>query len=170
MNSLLCFFWCTHVVLYRRVCQVELHGDKTFSLKQQKYRVSEALKTGEATVLFGASTFCTGVIPIVTSPSSDYLADSVDAFLTSTTELEEDPQENGELELGVDSRTVPLGLTFSFPVEQTALDKGYLLTWTKGFSAKNAVNKDIVGLLQDAFDRKHLHVKCVALVNDVCPL
>jgi hypothetical protein len=33
---------------------VELHGDKTFTLKQQKYRVSEALKTGEATVLFGA--------------------------------------------------------------------------------------------------------------------
>lgn len=37
----------------RRVCQVELHGDKTFTLRQQKYRVSEALKTGEATVLFG---------------------------------------------------------------------------------------------------------------------
>lgn len=129
-----------------RVCQVELHGDKTFTLKQQKYRVSEALKTGEATVLF------------------DYLADSVDAFLTSNTKLEEDSQDTDDID--VDSRTVPLGLTFSFPVEQTALDKGYLLTWTKGFSAKNAVNKDIVGLLQDAFDRKHLHVKCVALVND----
>jgi hypothetical protein len=33
---------------------VELNGDKTFILKSQKYRVSEALKTGEATVLFGA--------------------------------------------------------------------------------------------------------------------
>ena len=55
-------------------------------------------------------------------------------------------------------------------MEQTALDKGILLTWTKGFSAKNAVNKDVVELLQDAFDRKHLHVKCVALVNDVRPL
>ena len=87
----------------------------------------------------------------------------MDAFLTSTTELQEDVQEP----IDVDSRTVPLGLTFSFPVEQTALDKGYLLTWTKGFAAKNAINKDIVGLLQDAFDRKHLHVKCVALVNDV---
>ncbi|KAI9448589.1 hypothetical protein H4582DRAFT_2107815 [Lactarius indigo] len=121
-----------------RVCQVELHGDKTFTLKQQKYRVSEALKTGEATTLF------------------DYLADSVDAFLTSTTELKDDAQDVGDVE--VDSPTVPLGLTFSFP--------GFLLTWTKGFAAKNAVNKDVVGLLQDAFDRKHLHVKCVALVND----
>lgn len=42
-----------------------------------------------------------------------------------------------------------------------------LLTWTKGFSAKNAIGHDIVRLLQDAFDRKHMHVKCVALVNDV---
>lgn len=37
-----------------------------------------------------------------------------------------------------------------------------------GFAAKNAVGHDIVELLQDAFNRKHLHVKCVALVNDVC--
>lgn len=129
-----------------RVCQVELHGDQTFTLKSQKYRVSEALKTGEATVLF------------------DYLADSVDAFLTSNTESPQSPSEPNTLD--IESHAIPLGLTFSFPVEQTARDKGILLTWTKGFSAKNAINKDVVKLLQDAFDRKHLHVKCVALVND----
>ena len=67
-----------------------------------------------------------------------------------------------------DDEALHLGLTFSFPVEQTALDKGLLLTWTKGFAAKNAIGKDVVKLLQDAFDRKHLHVKCSALVNDVC--
>lgn len=106
----------------------------------------------------------------------DYLADSVDAFLTST-----------ESPYAPEGEDLPLGLTFSFPVEQTALDSGHLLTWTKGalcahatsqsavincatipgFSAKNAVGHDIVKLLQDAFNRKHLHVKCVALVNDV---
>jgi len=57
-------------------------------------------------------------------------------------------------------------LTGSFPVEQTALDKGRLLTWTKGFSTKNAIGHDVVKLLQDALDRKHVHVKCSALVND----
>ena len=62
---------------------------------------------------------------------------------------------------------MPLGLTFSFPVKQAALDKSILLTWIKGFATKNAVKKDVFGLLQDAFDRKH---KCVALVNNVCPL
>lgn len=98
-------------------------------------------------------------------PTSDYLADSVDAFLTSITQSPLSPYKPTNIDF--DSPGVPLGLTFSFPVEQTALDKGFLLTWTKGFSAKNAINKDVVKLLQDAFDRKHLHVKCVALVNDV---
>ncbi|KAL5527545.1 hypothetical protein ACEPAG_6346 [Sanghuangporus baumii] len=119
-----------------RVCEVQLHGNKQFTLRQQKYKVSDALKTGEATVLF------------------DYLADSVDEFLTSS---------GHEV---TDNEALHLGLTFSFPVEQTALNKGVLLTWTKGFAAKNAVGKDVVKLLQDAFDRKHMHVKCSALVND----
>jgi hexokinase len=128
-----------------RVCEVTLLGDKTFSLRQQKYKVSETLKTGEVTTLF------------------DYLADSVDAFLTDTPSQGPDSHVS---HADGDSPYVPLALTFSFPVEQSALDSGVLLTWTKGFSAKNAIGKDVVKLLQDAFDRKHIHVKCVALVND----
>ena len=85
------------------------------------------------------------------------MADSVDSFLTSI---------NSHIE-GEDS--LPLGLTFSFPVEQTALDQGTLLTWTKGFSAAGALGKDVVRMLQDALNKKNLHVKCVALVNDVRP-
>ncbi|KAF8076042.1 hypothetical protein FPV67DRAFT_1664354 [Lyophyllum atratum] len=126
-----------------RVCEVVLNGDKTFSLRQQKYKVSESLKTGEAKALF------------------DYLADSVDAFLTThaaSAYTTGSPNENNDV--------VHLGLTFSFPVEQTALGSGKILTWTKGFSAKNAIGNDVVKLLQDAFDRKHMHVKCIALVND----
>ena len=103
----------------------------------------------------------------------DYLADSVDTFLTDSGSPSaaippslalnglHDAVPRDELSY------MPLALTFSFPVEQTALDSGTLLTWTKGFSARNAVGKDIVNLLQDAFDSKHIHVKCVALVNDV---
>ncbi|CAK5262682.1 unnamed protein product [Mycena citricolor] len=132
-----------------RVCEVTLHGDTTFTLRQQKYKVSDALKTGEASTLF------------------DYLADSVDAFLTSHPPSDHDQQHHygfGFAEPTPD--VVHLGLTFSFPVEQTALDSGKILTWTKGFSAKHAIGNDVVKLLQDAFDRKHMHVKCVALVND----
>ncbi|KAK0206198.1 hypothetical protein DFS33DRAFT_565432 [Desarmillaria ectypa] len=124
-----------------RVCEVVLNGDKTFSLRQQKYKVSDTLKTGEASVLF------------------DYLADSVDAFLT--THSKDSVPSSGD-----SPDVLPLGLTFSFPVEQTALNSGKILTWTKGFAAKHAIGHDVVQLLQDAFDRKHMHVKCVALVND----
>lgn len=123
-----------------RVCEVQLHGDQTFTLRQQKYKVSTALKTGEASVLF------------------DYLADSVDAFLTDSGY--DFPDEASP------ESALPLGFTFSFPVEQTALDRGTLLTWTKGFSARNTIGNDVVRLLQDAFERKHMHVRCVALVND----
>ena len=86
----------------------------------------------------------------------------MDEFLTKEASIDYDfiAQSGNE-------QSVLLGLTFSFPVEQTALDSGKILTWTKGFSAKNAIGKDVVKLLQDAFDRKHMHVKCVALVNDV---
>jgi hexokinase len=143
-----------------------LNGDKTFSIRQQKYKVSEALKTGEATVLFGSFSKQTGMhLTKVLCCPIDYLADSVDAFLTMhATSAYVTPNADANETPDV----IHLGLTFSFPVEQTALGSGKILTWTKGFSAKNAIGHDVVKLLQDAFDRKHMHVKCVALVNDVC--
>jgi len=91
----------------------------------------------------------------------DYLASSVDAFLSTESSVDYSAQTSTA------AGEIHLGLTFSFPVEQTALDSGKILTWTKGFSARNAIGNDVVKLLQDAFDRKHMRVKCVALVNDV---
>lgn len=39
----------------RRVCEVQLHGKHQFSIKQQKYKVSDELKEGQARILFGQS-------------------------------------------------------------------------------------------------------------------
>ncbi|KAI8388163.1 hexokinase-domain-containing protein [Radiomyces spectabilis] len=83
----------------------------------------------------------------------DYIADCIDTFLT------EQGLEDQETEL-------PLGYTFSFPVLQSKINRGTLLTWTKGFSCTGAVGKDPVILLQDALLKKHLPVKVTALVND----
>jgi hexokinase len=47
-----------------RVCEVTLFGGNKFEIKQQKYKVSDELKSGAARVLF------------------DYIAESVDAFLS----------------------------------------------------------------------------------------
>ena len=111
---------------------------------------------------------------LFTDGIADYLADSVDAFLTefasavpsSPSTEQANPFMSPSLSDLTPEPAVPLGLTFSFPVEQTALNRGKILTWTKGFSAKNAVGHDVGQLLQDAFDRRHMHVKCVAIVND----
>ncbi|KAJ3116408.1 hexokinase A [Nowakowskiella sp. JEL0407] len=60
-----------------------------------------------------------------------------------------------------------LGFTFSFPIEQTAINKGTLMHWNKGFTSPGVVDKDVVELLADAFARKGLHnIEIAALVND----
>lgn len=45
-----------------------------------------------------------------------------------------------------------LGFTFSFPVEQTAINAGRLLGWSKGFTASGTVGEDVVAMLQRQFE------------------
>jgi hexokinase len=63
-------------------------------------------------------------------------------------------------------KDINLGFTFSFPVQQTALNKGTILLWNKGFNCANSIGKDVVTLLSEALTRKQLKVNVVALVND----
>jgi hexokinase len=60
-----------------------------------------------------------------------------------------------------------LGFTFSFPIAQTAIARGKLLHWTKGFSASGVVGKDPVKLLEEALERNGIRaIKVAALAND----
>lgn len=59
-----------------------------------------------------------------------------------------------------------LGFTFSFPVDQRAVNKGYLIRWTKGFDIQDAIGKDVCALLQAEIDILGLPVTVAALVND----
>jgi len=60
-----------------------------------------------------------------------------------------------------------IGFTFSFPVKQTGIAEGRLLHWTKDFSAKGVVGKDVVKLLSEALLRSATYNKRIAaLVND----
>ncbi|KAF1744073.1 hypothetical protein MXB_2327 [Myxobolus squamalis] len=59
-----------------------------------------------------------------------------------------------------------LGFTFSFPLNQTAIDKGYLIRWTKGFNASGVEGEDVGQLLREACHRKGLDIKSVVLIND----
>ncbi len=65
-----------------------------------------------------------------------------------------------------DEHIFRLGFTFSFPVQQVGINKGYLIRWTKGFDIPDAVGKDVCALLQAEIDALNLPVKVAALVND----
>ncbi|KAJ2355074.1 hexokinase, partial [Coemansia sp. RSA 2610] len=54
---------------------------------------------------------------------------------------------------------VHMGLTFSYPVQQTSINSGTLVQWTKGLNVPGCVGRDVVRLLQDALLRLGLRVK-----------
>ena len=49
---------------------------------------------------------------------------------------------------------LPLGFTFSFPVHQTSLIAGTLITWTKDFDAPDVVDQDVVQLLHSSLMKR----------------
>ncbi|XP_010772291.1 putative hexokinase HKDC1 [Notothenia coriiceps] len=61
----------------------------------------------------------------------------------------------------------PLALTFSFPCEQSALNQGLLLNWSKNFRARGVQGKDVVQALRGAVNRTGgMDVEVLAMVND----
>ncbi|KAJ2001778.1 hypothetical protein GGI04_002364 [Coemansia thaxteri] len=85
----------------------------------------------------------------------DFVAQCVDTFLD-----ERDLRPSGQ------QPAISMGLTFSYPVQQTSINSGTLVQWTKGLNVPGCVGRDVVRLLQDALLRLGLRVKIVALVND----
>lgn len=62
---------------------------------------------------------------------------------------------------------LPLGFTFSFPLRQMGLTKGYLISWTKGFNCEGVVENDVVELLEDALKRRgDVQIDVCAILND----
>ncbi|GAA0165550.1 kinase [Lithospermum erythrorhizon] len=89
-------------------------------------------------------------------------------------------KEDGRFHFPVGS-TRELGFTFSFPVNQTSIDSGILIKWTKGFAVTGTISphigmkmsnsshagKDVVACLNEALERQGLDMRVSALVNDV---
>ena len=57
-------------------------------------------------------------------------------------------------------------VSLSFPVNQTALNRGTLIRWTKGFDIPDTVDRDVVELLQANLTILEVNVKVVAIAND----
>ncbi|KAF1744616.1 hypothetical protein MXB_5626, partial [Myxobolus squamalis] len=73
---------------------------------------------------------------------------------------------DGFKQFGISGKTLAfLGFSFSFPVNQLALNRGSLIRWTKGYSA-TGVGEDVVKLLKEACKRKQILIQEVILIND----
>uniref|UniRef100_UPI000054973C hexokinase HKDC1 n=1 Tax=Danio rerio TaxID=7955 RepID=UPI000054973C len=69
--------------------------------------------------------------------------------------------------MGMKNTRLPLGFTFSFPCNQTGIDKGDLVCWTKGFKATDCEGYDVVDMLREAIKRRNeFDLDIVAIVND----
>ncbi|KAH3674847.1 hypothetical protein WICMUC_003050 [Wickerhamomyces mucosus] len=124
-----------------RVCSVTLNGDSTFDLVQTKSKIPEDLLNGTAKELWS------------------YLAKKIGKFV-----VEQHPDQCQRATN--DDDHFKLGFTFSYPVNQTALNQGTLLRWTKGFNIQEVVGTDVVAELQKELDLGEIPVKVVALAND----
>ena len=124
-----------------RVCLVELHGDTTYHATHSKTLIPpDIMVTHDAEKLFAL------------------IADQVELVLRTYVP--------GCLNKSANVDILSLGLTFSFPVYQSAIDSGTLLRWTKGFDIPGVIGQDVCGLLQHQVDIRKLPVKVSALVND----
>ncbi len=72
------------------------------------------------------------------------------------------------LQQGISDQDIrQIGFTFSFPVEQSKIDSGKLLHWTKDFNASGVIGHDVVKLLNSALLAQGLrNMRICALAND----
>ena len=131
-----------------RVCSVLLKGDTTFDLTYSKVAIPKDLMVAPSY-----------------KPLFHFLAKEVQKFLKNHHENSIGAH-TGAPDGAKSDQIFHLGFTFSFPVNQLAINKGTLIRWTKGFDIPDAVGKDVCELLQTALDELHLPVKVSALVND----
>jgi len=67
----------------------------------------------------------------------------------------------------LETETLPLGFTFSFPCKQEGLAKASLVRWTKGFNCEGVEGEDVVALLNQALDKRgDVKIDVCAILND----
>ncbi|CAM8964536.1 unnamed protein product [Rhodiola kirilowii] len=123
-----------------RILRVQLggqsHGIVEHTVERQP--IPQNLMTGNSEELFG------------------FIASSLKKFVESE-------GEDSEFSAG---KRRDLGFTFSFPVKQTSISSGILIKWTKGFSIRDMVGKDVSECLQIAMAKVGLDMRVAALIND----
>ncbi|CAK7242665.1 MAG: hypothetical protein STHCBS139747_004161 [Sporothrix thermara] len=135
-----------------RICLVELLGDGTFAIEQQKHAVPRHVRVNDRY-----------------EPLFDWVAARIGDFLqqsaAATAAPSADPGHPPE-KADTTPAILALGFTFSFTCTQTSLAAGTLLHWDKGWDIPSALGRDPCALLQAATDAQQLPVRVAALAND----
>ncbi|TVY48637.1 Hexokinase [Lachnellula occidentalis] len=126
-----------------RVALIELSGrgsvgQETTILKIDSYKIASAVRQLKGALFF------------------DWMAERISQTLSGQDE-------------GHDMSSAPLsmGMSWSFPIEQTSLRSGLILGMGKGFlAAHGLLGKDLGDIIQDSCSRKGLNVQLNAIVND----
>ncbi|KAI9226867.1 MAG: hypothetical protein DHS80DRAFT_18069 [Piptocephalis tieghemiana] len=123
-----------------RVSLVRLRGQGQWCVEAQRaWVVRKEIKSGDGVQLF------------------HWMAECIASFLSHCIGEDDEPGQ---------PRMIPLGWTFSFPLDQTKLDDGKLTMWNKGFTCPGVVGNDVVEMLQHALHQLAIPVRVVAILND----
>ncbi|CAO3580960.1 unnamed protein product [Absidia cylindrospora] len=116
-------------------------GNETEVL-EVKHAPSKELKTGPGNIFF------------------DWIADAVEELITDKARHLFSPEQVKGNE------TLALGVCWSFPVDQTDVNRGVILRMGKGFTLQDTEGRDLATMFHEAFERKGLNVKVSAILND----
>lgn len=126
-----------------RVALVELRGREASGRESEIVRMISFRITPEIKQLEGMAFF-------------DWIAERIKEVLNDDVAQQQDS-----------SKPIPMGLAWSFPVEQTSFGGGILLGMGKGFLAtKGLVGQDLSEVLKSACNKQGLNVELAAIVND----
>lgn len=125
-----------------RVCHVVLMGKGKFEITQTKFRLTDEQKQIEGQELF------------------DFCAECLHTFIQDHFG---GPEKDQEVILEED---IALGFTFSYPMEQDAIDHGKLVRWTKGFGNPNTEGRDCAAIFRKSLETHKVPIKMTSIIND----
>lgn len=89
------------------------------------------------------------------------------AFFDWIAEKIEEMLGRGSEKYGYDEVALPMGLSWSFPVEQTSVRSGKVISMGKGFLCSNGTEgEELADLIMEACQKRQLNVRMDAIVND----
>lgn len=126
------------IALIRLTGKSKLGGDNMQVRRTRKFIINEDIRGLQGQAFF------------------DWMADRISEMLEEYNHIN-----------GTTNARLPMGLAWSFPIEQTSLRSGKLLAMGKGFKATHGVEgQDISELIMQSCNRKGLNVEMRAIVND----